>query len=90
MTLKENLERLEGYLKLLDREMEQASNDAIIQEAALLKACGAKYAAEIDEPDLYQQACNLDSIKEYLEDARELAKELKIKLGRAALEAYYL
>lgn len=90
MTLKENLERLEGYLKLLDREMEQAGNDAEIQEAALLKACGVKYPCDIDDLELYRQACNLDSIKYELQDARELAKEVKNKIAKAAGEAFYL
>lgn len=90
MTLKENLERLEGYLKLLDREMEQAGNDAEKQEAALLKACGVKYPCDIDDLELYTQASNLESIKYDLQDARELLINARIKIGQALKGAYDL
>ena len=90
MTLKENLERLEGYLKLLDGEIEQAGADAEKQEAALLKACGAKYYCDIDDPELENQACNLDWIKDELQEARELVKDARIKISKAVKEAFYL
>lgn len=90
MTLKENLERLESYLKLLDKEIEQAGTDAEKQEAALLKACGARYYPDIDDPELENQACNLAWIKEELQDARELVKDARIKMAKAVKEAFYL
>ena len=90
MTLKENLGRLEGYLKLLDKEIEQAGIDAEKQEAALLRACRAKCYCDIDDPELENQCCNLEWIKEELEDAGALVKDARIKMAKAVKEAFYL